>query len=171
MKLDKYIVDSSALITPFRQYYPFDLAGSFWNQMEKALKCEEVILLDVVVSELTRLEDDLSDWLKSINDLRVTSVKTQEIIQRYSEVLNYLQESGRYQEAALRSWANMQVADPWLIAAAIETNAVIITDEKSSGPITPGHPSRNAKIPDVAEHFDIQCENLFYFMRKMNIRL
>ena len=49
MKLDKFIVDSSALITPFRQYYPFDLAGSFWKQMEETLKCEKVILLDVVV--------------------------------------------------------------------------------------------------------------------------
>ena len=117
--MDKYIVDSSALITPFRQYYPFDLAGSFWKQMEEALKCEEVILLDVVVSELTRLEDELSDWLKSIHDLRVTTVKTPEIIQRYSDVLNYLQESGRYQEAALRSWANMQVADPWLIMTSV----------------------------------------------------
>lgn len=171
MKLDKFIVDSNALITPFRQYYPFDLAGSFWNQMEDALKCENVILLDVVVSELTRFEDDLSDWLKSIDDLSITTVKTPEIIQRYGEVLIYLQESDRYQEAALRSWANMQVADPWLIAAAIETNAVIITDEKSAGPITAGHPSKNAKIPDVAEHFNVQCENLFYFMRKMNIRL
>ena len=31
--------------------------------------------------------------------------------------------------------------------------------------------SRNAKLPDVANHFGVKCENLFYFMRQMKFKL
>ena len=46
MRLDKFILDANIFITPYRSYYPFDLARGFWEQMEKCLKRENVILLD-----------------------------------------------------------------------------------------------------------------------------
>ena len=91
MRLDKFILDANIFITPYRSYYPFDLARGFWEQMEKCLKREDVILLDVVSSEIKRLEDDLSRWLGGIDNNELTSVKTPEIIQKYAEVLTYLQ--------------------------------------------------------------------------------
>ncbi len=171
MRLDKFILDANIFITPYRSYYPFDLARGFWEQMEKCLKREDVILLDVVSSEIKRLEDDLSRWLGGIENNELTSVKTPEIIQRYAEVLTYLQEAKVYKEAAFRSWASNDVADGWIVAAAMTMDATIITTEAKSGPIDVRNPSKNAKIPDVAEYFGIRCENLFYFMRQMNFKL
>jgi len=169
--LDKFILDANIFITPYRTYYPFDLAKSFWEQMENSLKRENVLLLDVVRDEIKRLEDDLSVWLCQIENISLVTVATPEIMQKYSEVLGYLQEAKIYKETAFRSWASKEVADGWIIAAAMTMDATIITTEKKSGPIIEQSPARNAKIPDVAEHFGVRCENLFYFMRQMNFKL
>lgn len=169
--MDKYILDANIFITPYRQYYPFDIAKGFWNQMEDCLKQENVILLDVVKNEICKLEDDLSSWLTNIDQLNIVSVQQLEIIQRYGEVLSYLQESPKYQEAAFRNWAAAGIADGWIIAAAMELGATVITTEGKSGPISEKNPARNAKIPDVSAHFDVRCENLFYFMRQMRFKL
>ena len=171
MTLGKYVLDANIFITPFRQYYPFDIAERFWGQMEDRLKLENVILLDVVRNELRKKEDKLAAWLDGIEGLQVTTVQTQGIIQRYGDVMNFLQESPNYTDVAFRGWASDGIADGWIVATAMEMGAMIITAETGAGPISIKNPSKNAKIPDVAKHFGVQCEDLFYFMRKMNIKL
>ena len=60
----------------------------------------------------------------------------------------------------------------WLIAVAMDLNTTIITEETPVGSgLSTKNPSRNAKLPDVAKHFGVKCENLFYFMRQMNFKL
>lgn len=169
--MDKFILDANIFITPYRQYYPFDIAKGFWGQMEDRLKLENVILLDVVRNELRKKEDNLAAWLDGIEGLQVTTVQTQGIIQRYGDVLSFLQESPKYTDVAFRGWASDSIADGWIVATAIEMGAMIITAETGAGPISIKNPSKNAKIPDVAQHFGVQCKDLFYFMRKMNIQL
>lgn len=54
----------------------------------------------------------------------------------------------------------------------MDIGATIITEEASAGPgLSINNKSKNAKIPDVANHFGIKCERLFYFMRQMNFTL
>lgn len=50
---------------------------------------------------------------------------------------------------AFPDWARVDrnAADPWVIAAAIELDAIVVTDERFAGP---GVESRNQKIPNVA---------------------
>ena len=57
---EKYLLDSNVFITPHRLYYPFDFARGFWDQLEEKLKLDNVSVLDVVVSEVSTLEDELS---------------------------------------------------------------------------------------------------------------
>ena len=50
--------------------------------------------------------------------------------------------------------------------------AIIITFEEALGGLPPaGQFTPNIKIPDVAKHFGVRCENLFYFMRQMGFKL
>lgn len=169
---EKYLLDSNIFITPHRLYYPFDFAEGFWNQLEEKLKLDSVTVLDVVVAEVSKLEDELSSWLENLEDFETLSVRSPAIVTNYGKVLSYVQHCGLYREEALRNWARGDIADPWLIAAAMDTGAVIITVEQTAGTGLSAHnPSRNAKLPDVAAHFNIKCENLFYFMRQMNFKL
>ena len=169
---EKYLLDSSIFITPHRLYYPFDFAQGFWNQLKEKLSMDNVIVLDVVAKEVSKLEDELSVWLEKLENFKSLSIKNQNIFNNYGKVLNYVQQCGLYREEALRNWAKGDIADPWLIAAAMENGAIIITEEQTAGTgLSVNNPSKNAKIPDVAAHFCIRCETLFYFMRQTNFKL
>jgi len=118
------------------------------------------------------MEDGLSTWIKNLNNFKPQSTRTSSILVNYRKVLNYVQSCGLYKDEALRNWAQKDIADPWLIAVAMELKAIIITEEVSVGSgLSTKNPSKNAKLPDVAKHFGVKCENLFYFMRQMNFKL
>ena len=104
-----------------------------------------------------------------MSELKIMDRRDQSIMLKYSEVLNYLQCSPLYNDKALRSWSDVNVADPWLIAAAAAKGYTIITFEQSAGKISEKNPSGRPKIPDIAKVFEVKCEDLYYFMRKMNI--
>ena len=70
---EKFLLDSNIFINPHRLYYPFDFAQGFWNQLEKKIKLDNVFVMDVVVSEVTKFEDELSTWIKSIEDFNISS--------------------------------------------------------------------------------------------------
>ena len=130
---EKYLLDSNIFITPHRLYYPFDFARGFWDQLEEKLKLDNVSVLDVVVSEVSKLEDELSTWIGNLEDFEALSVKAAPFVVNYGKVLTYVQDCGLYREEALRNWARGDIADPWLIAVAMDTGATIITEESSAG--------------------------------------
>ena len=94
--LEKYLLDSNIFITPHRLYYPFDFAEGFWNQLEEKLKLDSVTVLDVVVAEVSKLEDELSSWLENLEDFETLSVKSPAIVTNYGKVLSYVQHCGLY---------------------------------------------------------------------------
>lgn len=168
---EKFLLDSNVFITPHRLYYPFDFASGFWDQMEQKLYSDSVIVLDVVATEIKKSEDELANWLNSLEDFKPVTVKQESILANYSEVLKFVQTSGYYKDQALREWSSAGIADPWIIAAAISLGATIITFETPSGSLSKNNASKRAKIPDVAGSFDVKCEDLFYFMRQTGFRL
>ena len=85
---EKYLLDSNIFITPHRLYYPFDFAEGFWNQLEEKLKLDSVTVLDVVVAEVSKLEDELSSWLENLEDFETLSVKSPAIVTNYGKVLS-----------------------------------------------------------------------------------
>jgi DNA-binding XRE family transcriptional regulator len=171
-KEEVFIIDTNAFITPYRQFYPFDLAPAFWASMKKEILKQKIIVLDKIFEELTKnAKDDLSNWIKSIDKLEPLSHKNDTIIQNYRSVLIYIQNCGFYQGRALANWSNEAIADPWIISAAMANNYTVITIETGNGNLQKNQPSWNAKIPDICKHFNIKCENLFYLMRALSFKL
>lgn len=166
-----FLIDANALITPHLTYYPFDLAPSFWLQMEENIKNGNIIILDMVKAEITQGNDALSDWMSHLDIGILIDRRQPGIIAKYSEVLAFLQNDPRYQEAALHEWSKSSVADPWLIATAADRACTIVTLEKPVGGLSSKNPSKRPKIPDVAVAFDVQTRDLFYLMRQLNFRL
>lgn len=166
---EKFLLDANTFITPFQNYYPFDLAQGFWKQFSGKFRLDSIYILDVVKNEIMKGEDELSEWFGSISDVNIIDRRNESIIAKYGEVLRFLQESPLYSEKALRNWSDIHIADPWLIAAASALGYTLVTFETSAGVISSNSPSGKPKIPDIAKNFDVKCVNLFYFMRKMNI--
>lgn len=164
---EKFLLDANTFITPFQNYYSFDFAPGFWNQLELKLKLDSVYVLDVAKDEVMKGDDELSKWFGAISDANIIDRRNLSIIAKYRDVLKFLQDSPLYSDKALRNWSDADIADPWLIAAASVLGYTLVTFETSAGVIS--NPSGKPKIPDIARRFDVKCVNLFYFMRKMNI--
>lgn len=113
----------------------------------------------------------MADWLSKQEGFIICNHISPEIIGKYQEVLQYVQTCGLYKEQALRVWANGDVADPWLIAAASVNDYTIITAEVPSGRLSVKNPNKNAKIPDVAKAIGVRTNNLYYMMRQLGIRI
>ena len=47
----------------------------------------------------------------------------------YQEIMRYIQDCGYYNDTALRQWSQIDVADPWLIAAAKAQHLELVTFE------------------------------------------
>ncbi len=61
-----FLVDTNALITPYQQYYPFDFAKSFWDQIRNCIESGKIVILDMVKLELQNGDenDPLKRWIE-----------------------------------------------------------------------------------------------------------
>ncbi len=166
-----YLIDANILITPYEQYYPFDLAQTFWQQMGTHISNGKIAILDMVRDEIYKGQDDLSNWLKGLHIAQMVSHKDQGVIVNYSQIIQYLQNSNLYKEPAMQEWANGSVADAWLIAAAMKHGYTLVTFEKPNMGLNAKSPSKKAKLPDVATQFNVKTVDLFYIMRQLQIFL
>ena len=144
---EKFLIDSNSFMTPYRQYYAFDLIPTYWKELSKRAESGRLVLLDMVKDEIDKGGDELADWVGKQSGFEICNHVTPEIIYKYQEILQYVQSCGLYKEQALQAWAPSHIADPWLIAAAAVNGYTIITAEVSSGGLSPKTPNKNAKIP------------------------
>ena len=164
-------MDSNSFITPSNQYYQFSIARSFWDKIENHIVDGDIAILDAVFEEIKKGEDDLSEWIKGITITNYISRKDPIIIQNYSNILKYIQESGYYKSIALKEWSRYECADPWLIATAKAHNLTIVTFESKKGLLQKRQPSAQPKIPNVAAEFGVRCCSLFDMMKELGITI
>ena len=168
---EKFLLDSNSFITPYRQYYAFDLVPSYWQELSKPFNLQRLVLLDVVKDEINASKDELTEWLNKQTKIVIYNHKSEEIVNKYQEVMQYVQTCGFYTERALRNWSLMSVADPWLVAVAAVNHYTIITSEVPAGSLSIKNPTGNPKIPDVAKKFGVKTNNLFYMMRQLGMKI
>ena len=96
--------------------------------------------------------------------MEVQKISAQEIIQ-------YIASCGLYKESALNTWAQGNIADPWLIASAKVNGYTLVTEEKPSSGLSKKTPNKGAKIPDVARYFGVKTIDVFDMMRKLKITI
>ncbi len=171
MANELFLIDSNSLITSHLTFYPFDFAQGFWEQMESHIEQGNIVILDVVKDEILKGKDSLQNWMEQINIGTLIDHRDIQILQKYGEVLQHVQDNPVYQVSALTEWSRQTVADPWLIATAAVHGYTIVSFEVNNKGLNSRNPSKNAKIPDVAEQFDVKVENLYYMMRALNFRL
>lgn len=170
---EKYLIDANSIITPYNTFYQFDFAPSFWEQLKNNFY-NNIYIIDKVKDEILKPnnKDYLSKFIDSISKENIIKTKSQpDIINKYSEILNFIRDNPLYSDIALKNWADTKVADAWLIATASVYNYTIITFEVSAGNINPKNPSKNPKIIDIANGFNVKCENLYYMMKNLKFKL
>lgn len=170
MAKEKFLIDSNSIITPYNSYYSFDISIKFWEQLKAKINDGSIIILDLVKDEILKGEDDLSNWFNNLGISTCISHKEPNIISKYAEILQFIQQNSCYKESALKEWAQEHIADAWLIATASVYNYTLITFERKQN-VNPIKPSKMAKIPNIAENFNVNVNNLYYMMRELGIKL
>lgn len=168
---EKFLLDANSFITPYQQYYAFDIVPTFWEELSEQANSQRLILLDKVKDEINIGEDDLSAWLNKQTNFIIYNHVSENIIEKYQEIMQYIQNCGFYTNHAVHTWSLPLVADPWLVAVAAVNKYTIITNEVSAGTLSRKNQSRNAKIPDVAKEFGVKTGNLFYMMRELGMKI
>ena len=135
--LARYSIDTSALISPWRDSLPPRRFKTFWKEYTGLFDSGQAIAVDEVHLELCKRDgDELLQW---VND-RPTSMFVALETDIQQAALKLLETNG----GLLGTHKGHNAADPWVIALAMARGLSVVTCELPSG-------SRRPKIPDVCE--------------------
>jgi hypothetical protein len=138
-----YVVDTSSFHV-LGNYYP-ETFPTFWQQLDALISQGRFVSCREVSKELEvqNTIEHLAQWA-AVNEplFPVPSAAEMQHVAAIFAVPHFQQLIGQKQR--LRG---SPVADPWLVARALEQKACVITEER--------HKPNAAKIPNVCEHFTV----------------
>ena len=175
ISMKKYLFDSNSFMMPARNYYNFNILPTYWDRLLKyANKNNNLYVLSVVEDEINAGRDDdaLKLWFAhNESNFKKIQHSTSEVIAKYTEVMQYIQHCGFYNNKGLLKWSDIKIADPWLIAAAKVYDLSIVTFEVRDGGLSLKNQTGSIKIPDVADHFGVESLNLYAMMEEIGIKI
>ena len=153
----KYVFDSGIFIDLFRYYYT-GAFPSLWDKFNSLIEQESILSVDEVFNEIKQREDHLEKWAKKNRAIFTTpTIPEFEFVKKIFEI-DHFQQNIRTKERL----KGKPVADAFVIARAKILNGSVVTTEKKI--------ENAAKIPNICEHFSINCLNMEDFMEKENWR-
>lgn len=155
-----YCLDANVLIQAWQKYYSPRFCPDYWKVFIELGSRKMIFIPEMVIDEILRTEDDLSTWLKSskIPIRKIDEPVTQCLKEIYSKDPNH---KSLVDNTRLRS-----LADPWIIAHAINEKATFVTKEEKLIAIN----SNRIKIPNVCENMGVPWINDFDFIKEVDIR-
>ena len=154
-----YLFDTSSLSIILHHYYP-DRFPSFWDKFAEVAKGEALFSVREGWFELqSKFEIKELKRLEKYNEYFFAKPTVEElafITQIYS-VRNF-----QYNIEKKKLLNGGHVADPFIIAKANAVDGIVVTEEKFK--------EKAAKIPNICNHFGIECTNLESFLLKEDWR-
>ncbi len=160
--MPEFWLDTNSLVEPRKGPYGFDIAPRFWKFLEQKIN-EGIIASSVTVYDEVdnEAEDDLLQWAKQQKDVGFF-VEPDTIVQTvFREVADYVNKTYPPHQAS----EFLDGADPWIIAHAKAYGGRVVTFEKAA----PN--AKKPKIPDVADHFEVECLNIYEMARELGMSL
>ena len=150
-----YCLDTNVLIEAWNKHYSMDLCPQYWDILDQLAEQGRIFCTMEVKRELEKTDDALYAWAKEHPHLfREVDEATQEclikIMHSHPKLVDNIK--GR------------SLADPWVIAHAKATGAVLVTKESFS------NSAKRIKIPDVCATYGVRCVDEFVFLTQAGIR-
>lgn len=143
-----YCIDTSSLVEASTRYYPPDNFPSLWERLEALILDGRLYAPEEVQGEIAKQDDYLKEWGRTHNGLFVPLDQEQLVeVSRIEATFERLVDTVRGRSAA----------DPWVIALAKVKGYTVVSQERKA--------PRKIKIPDVCEHYGIDCVTLVEFIR------
>jgi len=156
----KYCLDANVLIQAWQKYYSQKFCASYWEVLNKLGKEDRIFLPQMVYDEITRTDDDLSKWLK------VSHIPKRKLDGAVTECWKNILAANPSHQYLVDNTKNRSLADPWVIAHALNENACVVTkEEKVTAPN-----SNRIKIPNVCDNMGVRWINDFDFIEELNFK-
>lgn len=101
-----YLIDANCLIRAKNDFYPFDLAPSFWIQLETYISDGTIKIHEAVYQEIKKGKDELTDWINEKVPGKRINIRDGESMGNYGKVMSHISSCGFYKESAIADWAN-----------------------------------------------------------------
>ena len=152
-----YIFDTSPLIILFRHFYPRRFP-SLWERFESMNEDNKIISVREVFNEINSYgnEDRLIEWAKTHKESFLRPNREELVFVREIFKVEHFQSLIRKKERL----QGKPVADPFIISKAKILNGIVVTQEQWK--------KNSAKLPNVCEHFKVECIDLEIFMENEN---
>jgi hypothetical protein len=147
-----YIFDTSSFVV-LKNFYPSTFA-TLWSNLDSLITQGTISSVSEAYNELLNYNDVdyIQDWAKKNKSIFLKPTNAElEFVSQIFKVTHFQYLIGN--QAMLKG---TPVADPFVIASAKVKNGIVVTEEK--------YKSNAAKIPNVCQHFKIDCINLETFM-------
>ncbi|MBS1517601.1 MAG: DUF4411 family protein [Bacteroidetes bacterium] len=158
-KEEIYCLDTNILIQPWTTYYSPEFCPDFWEILKQLGNQNRIFICTEVYDEIKKTEDDLYKWLK---DSKIPVKKTSEAVINCLKDIN----SNPIHLKLADNTKSRSLADPWVIAHAMNQKAVVVTKEEK---ITAEN-SPKIKIPNVCDNMKVRWINDFGFIKEVGIK-
>lgn len=161
-----YCIDANVLIQAWQKYYSPDLCPDYWDILNELGKqgrifIPEEVKNEIVVADISdKTEDDLSKWLK--RSTIPIHKPTESVIACWQKIL----QTDPTHKLLVDNIKGRSLADPWLIAHAMDTNSIVVTKEN----IDIAMNSKRVKIPNVCKSMGVRCIDDFEFIKEIGVK-
>src|SRR6266496_4270053 len=149
-----FCADTSAWMDGWQRYYPQDVFPSLWAKLEEPISSGQIVSSEEVYVELKKKADDLHDWIKGHKNMLVPL--SEQIQRRSSELLIEY-------PRLVDTLRGRSMADPFVIATALELGAVVVTGEILTGKLD------KPRIPDVCQAKGVRWITFLQMIRELKL--
>jgi hypothetical protein len=138
-----------------------DIVPAFWSWLDQQFDAGVIYSSLFVYDELTDGSDDLAEWAKLRKDSGMFVPPSDMVQATFRQIADYVNANFPQPQAQVF----LDGADPWVIAEAKVGNAIVVTHEI----LVPPNSSK-VKIPNICQHFQVDCHNVYRMLRDLNAR-
>ncbi|HCE58071.1 MAG TPA: DUF4411 domain-containing protein [Prolixibacteraceae bacterium] len=157
---NKFCLDANVLIQPWQKYYNPKFCPEYWKILIELGKREIVFIPELVYEEIARTEDELSKWLKA------SKIPIERISESVTICLQKIYTTDPEHKKLVDNIRGRSLADPWVIAHAMDRNAIVVTKESKETALN----SKRIKIPNVCENMGIEWIDDFQLIERLGIQ-
>jgi hypothetical protein len=178
MKDKVYLLDTNIFIEPYRTFYSFDYGTAFWDFLKYQAKNGQIFSIDKVYTELSRIEDQLFNWIEeNLKPLGFFhSTEDRNVLKNYKKIIQWAEgKRGTFIDEAIKEFKEEDNADPWLVAYALhykdmksvfKKEIVIVTQEKLDL-----NRKNKIPIPIVCKEFSVEYCDLYTMLRELGFKI
>lgn len=159
-KIKIYCLDANVLIQAWQKYYAPKFCPDYWDVLNELGNQGKIFLPNMVFEEITRTDDDLSKWLKK------SKIPVRKIDGSVTKCLKSIYLENPIHKHLVDNIKGRSLADPWVIAHAINENAIVVTKEEKVTALN----SKRIKIPNVCDNMGVIWINDFQLIEELDIQ-